>query len=111
MGGCPRGLLPIVSRGIEYWHLSQKSHCQETYIKTAFNASVIFQIKVQQQGDTDGSALEARNAMRMFAGRAAVSVLHCWLTFDTHHRRNGSWLAVLLLMTSFGKQTDREKKI
>lgn len=81
----------------------------ERAVKIAFNASIALQIKVQQQGDTDGSALEARTAMRVFAGRAAVSVLHCWLTFDTHHRRNGSWLAVLLLMMSSGKQKDRQK--
>lgn len=71
-------------------------------VKLAFDSSVALQIKVQEQGDTDVSALEARTALRMFAGRAAVSVLHCSPTFDTHHCRNGSWPAVLFPIMIFG---------
>ena len=49
----------------------------EEAVKIAFDASVALQIKVQQEGDIDRSALEARTAMREFAGRTAVSALHC----------------------------------
>jgi hypothetical protein len=48
----------------------------EMAVKLAFDMSITLQIKVQQLGDTESSHLEARAAMQMFAGHAAVSVLH-----------------------------------
>lgn len=49
----------------------------ENAVRLAFNTSVALQIKVQEEGDIDRSALGASTAMRVFAGRAAVSVPHC----------------------------------
>jgi hypothetical protein len=81
----------------------------ENAVKLAFNGSVSLQVKVQQQGDAHTSHLEARSAMRMFAGCAAVSSLHCRLILNANHCRNGSWHVMLLPTMSFGKQMDAEK--